>query len=171
MRLGRLKPELHALLPAAFCSVDNGRLREPVLPAGCKPVADTAKCPGRFNSEPGLLGRRIRRALAGALRCELLFWGRSLSEGAMRSESPVQHRERDRSRLCNRKGERVYADTIFAAEILVGLAEAALLIEELSSTDTPLNRFKRARVSTQKRLPGMRSAFPRRGCSKPTSIG
>jgi len=25
-----------------------------VLPAGCKPVGDTAKCPGRFNSEPGL---------------------------------------------------------------------------------------------------------------------
>ena len=24
------------------------------LPADCKPVGDTAKCPGRFNSEPGL---------------------------------------------------------------------------------------------------------------------
>ncbi len=40
------------LPPSAFCL--NGRLREPVLPAGRNPVGDTAKCPGRFDSEPGL---------------------------------------------------------------------------------------------------------------------
>ena len=31
-----------------------GRLREPVLSSGCKPVGDIVKCPGRFDSEPGL---------------------------------------------------------------------------------------------------------------------
>ena len=49
-----LLPSAYCLLLTAFCLLLNGRLREPVLPAGRNPVGDTAKCPGRFDSEPGL---------------------------------------------------------------------------------------------------------------------
>ena len=54
-----LLPSAFCFLPSSFCLLLNGRLREPVLPAGCKPVGDTAKCPGRFDSEPGLFLHRF----------------------------------------------------------------------------------------------------------------